>query len=127
MANTCAFPQVSWFDTTRSDLKLISPQLPVPGQLLTNAMQSALQSGKDELNDELAVNGICLPPGIAKYLVPPPTVRMFKQHTDQHPDHGFLERLQDHRQVPSGHPHSQHTAPTHTLPQHQFQSQQGSR
>jgi hypothetical protein len=91
MANTCAFPQVSWFDTTRSELKLISPQLPVPGQLLTEAMQSALQSGKDELNDELAVNGMCLPPGIAKYLVPPPTVRMFKQHTAEHLDHGFLE------------------------------------
>ena len=91
MANTCAFPQVSWFDTRRSELQLVSPQLPVPDQLLTEAMESALQSGKGQLNEELQQNGMCLPKGIAKYLVPPPTVHMFKQHTAEHPDHGFLE------------------------------------
>ena len=91
MANTCAFPQVTWFDTSRSELKLISPQLPVPDRLLTEAMQSALQSGKGQLNGELQQNGMCLPSGIAKYLIPPPTVHMYTQHTIEHPDHGFLE------------------------------------
>lgn len=91
MANTCAFPQVSWFDTTRSALRLKSPQLPVPNRLLTEAMQSALQSGKGQLNVELQDNGMCLPPGMAKYLVPPPTVHMYTQHTNEHPTHGYLE------------------------------------
>ena len=91
MSNTCAFPQVSWFDTTRSELQLESPKLPVPDQLLTEAMETALQSGKDSLNEGLKQNALCLPPEIAKYLVPPPTVHMFKQHTVEHPDHGFLE------------------------------------
>ena len=89
--NTCAFPQVTWFDTTRSELELVAPRLPVPDALLDAAMQSALQSGKGQLNEELEDNAMCLPLGVANYLVPPPAVTMYPQHTDSHPGHGFLE------------------------------------
>ena len=53
MPNTCMAPQVSAFDTSKSKLQLIAPQLPLPDELVTKVMETALVEGKEKLNTVL--------------------------------------------------------------------------
>ena len=69
----CVFPQVDSFDPQESNLTLLAPKLPLPDALLEGAMRSALASGQGALNHVLQENPLCLPDGVAKYLIPPPT------------------------------------------------------
>ena len=92
LRNTCAFPQVKSFDTSQSDLQLSAPKLSVPDALLVEAMTSALQSGKGALNEILDENALRLPVGVSKYLVPPPGVTMFAQHSESD-QHGFIDMV----------------------------------
>lgn len=89
VANTCMAPQVKTFDTSHSELQLISPKLPLPDELITKAMETALIEGKGELNQVLVDSSVCLPEDVAQYLTPPPIVTLYPQ--EGHHGHGFIE------------------------------------
>lgn len=98
MPNTCLTPQVSSFDTSKSKLQLLAPQLPLPDELVTKAMETALVEGKQQLNKVLEDNSFCIPSAVSQYLVPPPQVTLYPQEDG----HGYLEFV-SYCDGPAGH------------------------